>query len=195
MTDQSNTDGAVNGSAYDPYAPSPVVADSYSETPYTSSDYSQSPAATPYSSPSYTTPSYGSVSYASGSYGSDLVPGAQQPGAASAVPQPQTYSANYTQAYGPNYYPARAQTNVWAIVSLVCSLAGIFTGFTAIMGIVGGHIARKQIRTSGEEGDGLALAGLIIGYIVAGAHVAFWVVYFGILAFIWLGFIAAVGAS
>jgi len=28
-----------------------------------------------------------------------------------------------------------------------------------------GHIARKQIRQTGEQGDGMALAGMILGYI------------------------------
>ena len=35
----------------------------------------------------------------------------------------------------------------------------------AIAAIVTGHIARSQIRRSGESGDGMALAGLILGYV------------------------------
>jgi hypothetical protein len=35
-------------------------------------------------------------------------------------------------------------------------------------GIVCGHIARGQIKRTGEGGDGLALAGLIIGYAFTG---------------------------
>jgi predicted RNA-binding protein with TRAM domain len=35
-----------------------------------------------------------------------------------------------------------------------------------VVPIVLGHIARAQIRRTGQDGDGLALAGLIIGYFV-----------------------------
>ena len=36
---------------------------------------------------------------------------------------------------------------------------------TGIPAIVLGHIARRQIRQTGEAGDGMALAGLILGYV------------------------------
>lgn len=58
--------------------------------------------------------------------------------------------------------PMVAPTNTMAILSLV--LAFVF----APAGIVLGHIARSQIRDTGERGDGLALAGLIIGYVLTG---------------------------
>ncbi|MFP6857711.1 MAG: DUF4190 domain-containing protein, partial [Roseibacillus sp.] len=40
--------------------------------------------------------------------------------------------------------------------------------FTAIPAVICGHIARKQIRASGglQTGDGMALTGLITGYLV-----------------------------
>jgi len=80
---------------------------------------------------------------------------------------------------GPSYAPAQAgygggyqvagyaQTNPLAIASLVCGLAQ-FLGFwvvTGIPAIIMGHISRRQIRERGEQGDGMALAGLILGYI------------------------------
>ncbi len=34
-----------------------------------------------------------------------------------------------------------------------------------IVSIVTGHMARRQIRQTGERGDGFALAGLIISYV------------------------------
>ena len=36
---------------------------------------------------------------------------------------------------------------------------------SGIPAIIMGHIARRQIKLSGEQGDGMALAGLILGYI------------------------------
>ncbi|WP_353987327.1 DUF4190 domain-containing protein [Ruicaihuangia caeni] len=60
------------------------------------------------------------------------------------------------------YYSAPAQqqkTNVLAIVSLVTSIIGM-----SLIGIITGHIALSQIKRTGENGRGLALAGTIIGY-------------------------------
>jgi len=57
-------------------------------------------------------------------------------------------------------------TNSLAIASLVCGLSQVFAPFVAgIPAIVCGHVARSQIRRSGEKGDGMAIAGLALGYI------------------------------
>jgi hypothetical protein len=53
-----------------------------------------------------------------------------------------------------------------AIASLACSLSGVLCGFSAILGIVFGHIALSQIKRTGQGGRGLAIAGLIAGYIM-----------------------------
>jgi hypothetical protein len=69
----------------------------------------------------------------------------------------------------PAYYqpvPPTAPTNGMAIGALVCGLAEIFTlGFAAIPAVILGHLARAQIRRSGERGDGMAIAGLVLGYL------------------------------
>jgi hypothetical protein len=75
------------------------------------------------------------------------------------------------QMGGPVYgaYAAGTETNGLAIASLVCSLVGITAcGVPAIVGVILGHVARKQIRASGgrQTGEGLALAGLIVGYLL-----------------------------
>jgi hypothetical protein len=63
------------------------------------------------------------------------------------------------------------QTNTMAILSLV--LAFVF----APAGLVLGIVARKQIRQTGEDGDGLALAGIIVGGI-ATALFALMIIFF-----------------
>lgn len=73
-------------------------------------------------------------------------------------------------AGGMPYGTAAYQTptnNGLAIAALVCGLASFATCITAIPAVILGHMARKQIRESGgtQQGDGMALAGLIIGYI------------------------------
>jgi hypothetical protein len=42
----------------------------------------------------------------------------------------------------------------------------VFTlGITAIPAVILGHVARGQIRRNGERGDGMATAGLVLGWV------------------------------
>ncbi len=64
--------------------------------------------------------------------------------------------------------PARVRggTNQLAIFSLTCGLLQFPFWFAAgIPAIVCGHLARRQIRQTGEQGDGVALTGLVLGYL------------------------------
>ena len=58
-------------------------------------------------------------------------------------------------------------TNVMAILSLV------FAFILSPVGIAFGHIAKRQIRQTGEGGSGLATAGLVISYLVVSIWIAF----------------------
>ncbi|MGY6554298.1 MAG: DUF4190 domain-containing protein [Wenzhouxiangella sp.] len=66
----------------------------------------------------------------------------------------------------------QAETSPLAIISLVFGVLGWFALplFGALVAIIAGHVARGQIRESrGElQGDGLAVAGLILGYLSLG---------------------------
>jgi len=67
------------------------------------------------------------------------------------------------------YYPQMAPTQPTsglAIGAMVCGIAEVFTlGFAAIPAVILGHLARAQIRRTGERGDGMAIAGLVLGYL------------------------------
>jgi hypothetical protein len=77
------------------------------------------------------------------------------------------------------------QTNGLAIASMVVSLASILIcGWPAIIGAIMGHVARRQIRERGEEGDGMALTGVIVGWIVFALSVIGTLAY--VIFFIWL---------
>jgi hypothetical protein len=76
-----------------------------------------------------------------------------------AYPPPQDMQGYY------NPYPVARPTNGLAVAALVCGIAQFFVGVTFIPAIICGHMARRQIRLTGEGGDGMALAGLILGYI------------------------------
>jgi hypothetical protein len=109
-------------------------------------------------------------------------PGSPEPDQA---PQTGFAVAPYQYAH-PYPYQFHRRTNLMAILSLV--FAFVFSPAA----IVVGHIARKQIRETGEDGDGLALAGLIVGYILTGISVALCGLYAASL----IGILAvAVGAS
>ncbi len=69
---------------------------------------------------------------------------------------------------------APARTNGFAIASLVCSITGVlFFSIPSVLGVIFGFVARSQIRRSNgtQSGDGMALAGVIVGFCVIG----FWV--------------------
>jgi uncharacterized membrane protein len=56
-------------------------------------------------------------------------------------------------------------TNGLAIASLACGVAQFMLGpLPTIPAIVLGHVARHQIKRTGEDGAGLALAGLLLGW-------------------------------
>jgi hypothetical protein len=73
----------------------------------------------------------------------------------------------------PVYQPAAAgpRTNTLAIVGFI--LAFVVT----VAGIVVSFIALSQIKKTGEGGHGLALAGVILGFVFS----AFWIIYFVVI--------------
>lgn len=113
----------------------------------------------------------------------------KQPGDPYGQQQPYGQPGPYGQQqpmYGYGYPPPvqpKPQQN--AIISLVLSCVGFVTcGVTAIIGVIFGHIAMGKIKRGEEEGHGMAVAGLIIGYVV----IAGWLLY---AAFIIIAIIAA----
>lgn len=84
------------------------------------------------------------------------------------------------------------QTSSMAIVSLVSGILGwtLLPLLGSIVAIITGHLARAEIRRAPDrfEGDGLAVAGLVMGYLVillSVLAVLAFLLFFGGL--IWLG--------
>ena len=75
------------------------------------------------------------------------------------TPVPPPYGG-YPPPYDPYGYPRPRPTNGMAIASLICAF--VF----APLGIIFGHISLSQIKRTGEEGHGLAVAGLVISYLI-----------------------------
>lgn len=81
-------------------------------------------------------------------------------------------------------YQQVAPTNSSSIVALVLGLISFISSFffLGFVGIIFGHIARSQIKARGERGNGMAVAGLWLSYLSVLFWVAFWLIYFGVIA-------------
>ena len=89
----------------------------------------------------------------------------------------------------------RSSSNL-AIISLVMGILGwtVVPFIGSVIAVVTGHLARAEIRREPErlEGDGMAVAGLVLGYsliIISLIGLALLVLFFGGLAVLlgWLG--------
>jgi Domain of unknown function (DUF4190) len=81
---------------------------------------------------------------------------------------------------------AARPTNSLAVVSLVAGVAGYVIPHPFLAGIIAiitGHMARKQIRQTGEGGGTFALIGLILGYV----HFALSILLVGLLVLLLFG--------
>ncbi|MEU6073006.1 DUF4190 domain-containing protein [Micromonospora sp. NPDC047074] len=87
------------------------------------------------------------------------------------------------QAYPGYGYPPVQKTNGMAIAALVLALVGIGSCITAPIGAILGHVAQKQIRETGEGGEGMAKAGIIVGWIVTGLYALVMICYVGAIIF------------
>jgi hypothetical protein len=81
------------------------------------------------------------------------------------VTPPATWAPAPTPAR-PTFVATTPATNGFAIASLVCAVAW-FMWFGSVLGVVFGHVALRQIRQGGgvQRGRGLAIAGLVLGYL------------------------------
>lgn len=162
-TSPDGTPAAPQGAAYPPVPPAPPAASEAETQPYPPA-YGTPPAYG--AAPSYGTPP---------AYGSAAPYGASAP----AFGSPAAYGAPYYGGYAP------AKTNTLAVVSLISSLVGIFLipFLGSIVGVITGHMALSRLKTSGEQGRGLALAGTIIGWVGVGFGVLGLIALFAFIPF------------
>jgi len=71
------------------------------------------------------------------------------------------------QSNEPEY--VATETNIWAVISLISGILawlGLF-GLGGLAAVIAGHVAKDQIQKSAGRmsGDGIATAGLILGYL------------------------------
>jgi hypothetical protein len=95
------------------------------------------------------------------------------------APTPPTAPPAYGQQPGGYGYQSTPRTNGLAIASLVLGIAQIFLCIIGgILALVFGYISRRQIDESGgtQGGRGMAIAGIILGWIGIGLGIAYIVV-------------------
>ncbi|MEV3935868.1 DUF4190 domain-containing protein [Glycomyces sp. NPDC049804] len=101
----------------------------------------------------------------------------QQPPPPPQVPPP--YVPYPPQPYGyPPYVPPRP-TNGMAVAAMVVGIVGV-CGFLGILALIFGNVAKRQIRETGDQGDGMATAGIVLGWIGTAATI-FWIAYYIIM--------------
>jgi uncharacterized membrane protein YidH (DUF202 family) len=93
---------------------------------------------------------------------------------ASPPPAP-VYGAQLSRPYNP-----------WAIVSISFAASTVIGSwcFGGLVAVITGHVARQQIKRSGEAGANLALVGLIVGYVAIGLTLVFIAVYIAFFVFV-----------
>ncbi|MGX5770011.1 DUF4190 domain-containing protein [Microbacterium trichothecenolyticum] len=146
MSDNTSHNPAPEPGAYPPVPPAPAADQPAQATPG---------AYPPPAQGAYPPPAYGS-------------PAAPTYGAAPGYGSAPSYGA--APGYG---YGAPAKTNTLAIVSLIASISSfvILPFIGSIVGVITGHMSLNQLKTSGEQGRGMALAGTIVGWVGLGLSI------------------------
>jgi Domain of unknown function (DUF4190) len=100
-------------------------------------------------------------------------------------PEPYTYSS-YPYAAPGNYYPwtfapPAPRLGTWALVSMICGAVSIatFQIVVAILAIIFGFIGLNEVKKSQGmvEGRGMAIAGIVTGFISIGIAILFIALY------------------
>jgi hypothetical protein len=98
-----------------------------------------------------------------------------------------------TPAPYPGGYPAATGTNTMAVISLASGIGSWFVLplIGGVVAVVTGYIAKKEIRQTGEQGDGLATIGMVLGYL----HLAVVALLLIFLVLLFAGVFAAIAAG
>ncbi|WP_129787584.1 DUF4190 domain-containing protein [Promicromonospora panici] len=149
-----STPDATSGPVFDPgSAPTSASDQAGPPSPY------QQPYEQPYQQPYLQQPAQGSEYQQGSAYG----PGPHQP-----QPQPPQYGAPYGYAAPPE----KNALGVWSLVLGILSVVMLFSclvGFlAAIPAVITGHLSRKAHKEGLADNPGLALGGIITGWVTIG---------------------------
>lgn len=136
-----------------------------------------------------------------------------QPNAYDAYGQPGAYSQPMTYGAQPVFVrPAPNKMAVWSmwmgiagigggfvcgllsmipVIGIIFSIIAMFLWIAPVLAVIFGHIGLGQIKRTGEEGRGQAIAGLIIGYVTIALGLIMAIVMIGILGIGFLGMMSS----
>lgn len=137
-------------------------------------DYTPAPTYTPAPAP-YGSPGYGAPADSAPAYGA---PAAGTPAAYGGAGQPLAYGG-YSPASAPPASGLAIASMILGILSMPMTCVYLIGTPGAILAVIFGHLARGKARRGEAGGEGMALAGLICGYIslaLAAAGIAFFVI-------------------
>jgi hypothetical protein len=77
-------------------------------------------------------------------------------------PAPQPYQQPY-----PYPYAQAPSTNGMAIAAMVLGILWVYW-IGSILALIFGYVARDQIKRTGQSGDGMAIAGIVLGWVGIG---------------------------
>jgi uncharacterized protein DUF4190 len=83
---------------------------------------------------------------------------------------------------GPPAYVVSRPTNGMALAAMICALAGLVSCIGFPVGAILGHISLKQVRQTGEQGEGYAKTGIIVGWIGTGLTIVGCIAYIAFFA-------------
>jgi hypothetical protein len=99
-------------------------------------------------------------------------PAAQQPPPPYGAPQPPPQPTPYGYPPAGYGYPPQRGFNGMAIASMVLGILWLYW-VGSVLALVFGYIARNQIRARHERGDGMAIAGIVLGWVGVGFFLLF----------------------
>jgi hypothetical protein len=151
----------------------PTPAQPYVAQPFGAQSYPPPVPAPPYEPPVYQPPA-----------DTQVVPAYAPVQSSWPAPYP-TYPAY--PAYDPRTIQATSK-NGWGVASLILSIAGLSVLFAmfvgSILGVIFGHMGLNAVKQGTANNRGLALGGVIVGYIGLGVSLVFWIGVIGLTVWI-----------
>lgn len=79
---------------------------------------------------------------------------------------------DYPGAYSPGFLPPQRRSNGVALAAMIVSICSVvMCQPVGIVGAIMGHKARRQCKENNEDGEGFAVAGIVVGWISFGLFV------------------------
>jgi hypothetical protein len=169
-----------SGDGPSPYGPAGPYDSGYGSAPYGQDQYGQNP----YGANQYGASQYGQNPYGGNQYGQNPYGGSQY--GQNQYAQPAYGQSQYGQPYPGPYaqsYPPTRPVSGLAVAALVCGIVGFFTaGIASIPAVICGHMAWRETSSGTHSGHGMAIAGLVLGYLQIVGWALFWLILIGSVA-------------